>query len=82
MLLGLVAFILCSASADSGSEWDVFTHVFELFAVLITCRGVQGNTWPLLEFRQAMDHKANHREAKGDAVVSVRDEEFLDYLAD
>jgi hypothetical protein len=36
-------------SADGGSEWDEFTNVFETVAVLITRRGVQGDTWPLLE---------------------------------
>ena len=38
-----------SAPADGGSEWDVFTNAFETLAVLITRRGVQGDTWPLLE---------------------------------
>jgi hypothetical protein len=38
-----------SAPADGGSEWDVFTNAFESVAVLITRRGVQGDTWPLLE---------------------------------
>ncbi|KAI0298782.1 cytochrome P450 [Multifurca ochricompacta] len=38
-----------SAPADGGGEWDVFTNAFETVAVLITRRGVQGNTWPLLE---------------------------------
>lgn len=93
-----------SAPADGAGEWDVFTHAFESVAVLITRRGVQGDTWPLLELfkdkteepiqvimdwleplvAQAMDRKAKRREAKGDAVVSARDDEtvFLDYLAD
>ncbi|KAI9454183.1 cytochrome P450 monooxygenase CYP63 [Russula earlei] len=38
-----------SAPADGGGEWDVFTDAFETVAVLITRRGVQGDTWPLLE---------------------------------
>jgi hypothetical protein len=38
-----------SAPADGGGEWDVFTNAFESVAVLITRRGVQGDTWPLLE---------------------------------
>ena len=38
-----------SAPADGGGEWDVFTNAFETLAVLITRRGVQGDTWPLLE---------------------------------
>jgi hypothetical protein len=38
-----------SAPADGTSEWDVFTNAFETVAVLITRRGVQGDTWPLLE---------------------------------
>jgi hypothetical protein len=38
-----------SAPADGNSEWDVFTNAFESVAVLITRRGVQGDTWPLLE---------------------------------
>jgi hypothetical protein len=38
-----------SAPADGGSEWDEFTNAFETVAVLITRRGVQGDTWPLLE---------------------------------
>ena len=38
-----------SAPADGGGEWDVFTNAFETVAVLITRRGVQGPTWPLLE---------------------------------
>ena len=38
-----------SAPADGGSEWDEFTNAFESVAVLITRRGVQGDTWPLLE---------------------------------
>ena len=38
-----------SAPADGGGEWDVFTNAFETVAVLITRRGVQGDTWPLLE---------------------------------
>ncbi|KAI0249414.1 cytochrome P450 monooxygenase CYP63 [Lactifluus subvellereus] len=38
-----------SAPADGVSEWDVFTNAFETVAVLITRRGVQGDTWPLLE---------------------------------
>ncbi len=38
-----------SAPADGGSEWDMFTNAFETVAVLITRRGVQGDTWPLLE---------------------------------
>jgi hypothetical protein len=38
-----------SAPADGGGEWDAFTHAFETVAVLITRRGVQGDTWPLLE---------------------------------
>ncbi|KAI0294197.1 cytochrome P450 monooxygenase CYP63 [Russula brevipes] len=38
-----------SAPADGGTEWDVFTNAFESVAVLITRRGVQGDTWPLLE---------------------------------
>jgi cytochrome P450 len=38
-----------SAPIDGGGEWDVFTNAFETVAVLITRRGVQGDTWPLLE---------------------------------
>jgi cytochrome P450 len=38
-----------SAPADGVNEWDVFTNAFETVAVLITRRGVQGDTWPLLE---------------------------------
>jgi len=38
-----------SAPADGGGEWDAFTNAFETVAVLITRRGVQGDTWPLLE---------------------------------
>ena len=38
-----------SAPADGGGDWDVFTNAFETLAVLITRRGVQGDTWPLLE---------------------------------
>lgn len=38
-----------SAPADGAGEWDVFTNAFESVAVLITRRGVQGDTWPLLE---------------------------------
>ncbi|KAI0271299.1 cytochrome P450 [Gloeopeniophorella convolvens] len=38
-----------SAPADGGGEWDAFTEAFETVAVLITRRGVQGDTWPLLE---------------------------------
>ncbi|KAH9979194.1 cytochrome P450 monooxygenase CYP63 [Russula compacta] len=38
-----------SAPADGGTEWDQFTNAFETVAVLITRRGVQGDTWPLLE---------------------------------
>jgi len=93
-----------SAPADGAGEWDVFTNAFESVAVLITRRGVQGDTWPLLELfkdnteepiqvimdwleplvTRAMDRKAKRREAKGDSVVSARDDEtvFLDYLAD
>jgi hypothetical protein len=38
-----------SAPVDGATEWDVFTDAFETVAVLITRRGVQGDTWPLLE---------------------------------
>jgi hypothetical protein len=38
-----------SAPADGGSEWDEFTNAFKTVAVLVTRRGVQGDTWPLLE---------------------------------
>ena len=34
-----------SAPADGASDWDVFTDAFETVAVLITRRGVQGDTW-------------------------------------
>jgi hypothetical protein len=38
-----------SAPVDGATEWDAFTDAFETVAVLITRRGVQGDTWPLLE---------------------------------
>ncbi|KAI0041067.1 cytochrome P450 [Auriscalpium vulgare] len=38
-----------SMPIDGGGAFDVFTEAFERVAVLITRRGVQGDTWPLLE---------------------------------
>jgi len=38
-----------SAPADGGSGWDEYTNTFETVAVLITRRGMQGDTWLLLE---------------------------------
>ncbi|KAJ7159063.1 cytochrome P450 monooxygenase CYP63 [Mycena crocata] len=34
---------------DGATEFDEFTEAFERVAVIITRRGVQGDTWPLLE---------------------------------
>jgi hypothetical protein len=34
---------------DGASEWDELTNTLKTAAVLITCRGVQGKTWPLLK---------------------------------
>ncbi|KAI0056481.1 cytochrome P450 [Artomyces pyxidatus] len=38
-----------SIAIDGRGEFDEFTEAFERVAVLITRRGVQGDTWPLLE---------------------------------
>lgn len=34
---------------DRAEEFDVFTEAFERVAVLVTRRGTQGTTWPLME---------------------------------
>ncbi|KAJ7689585.1 cytochrome P450 monooxygenase CYP63 [Mycena rosella] len=38
-----------SVPIDGATEFDEFTEAFERVAVVITRRGTQGNTWPLLE---------------------------------
>ncbi|KAJ7679274.1 cytochrome P450 [Mycena polygramma] len=38
-----------SVPIDGTTEFDAFTEAFERFAVIITRRGTQGDTWPLLE---------------------------------
>jgi hypothetical protein len=38
-----------SAPANGSSKWDEFTNAFKTVAVLITCHGVQGDIWLLLE---------------------------------
>jgi hypothetical protein len=38
-----------SIPIDGATEFDEFTEAFERVAVIITRRGTQGDTWPLLE---------------------------------
>ncbi|KAJ7457886.1 cytochrome P450 monooxygenase CYP63 [Mycena latifolia] len=38
-----------SIPIDGATEFDAFTEAFERVAVIITRRGTQGDTWPLLE---------------------------------
>lgn len=38
-----------SIPIDRADEFDVFTEAFERVAVLVTRRGAQGTTWPLME---------------------------------
>jgi hypothetical protein len=38
-----------SIPMDGATEFDEFTEAFERVAVIITRRGTQGDTWPLLE---------------------------------
>lgn len=38
-----------SIPIDRTNEFDIFTEAFERVAVLVTRRGTQGTTWPLME---------------------------------
>ncbi|KIJ29734.1 hypothetical protein M422DRAFT_268868 [Sphaerobolus stellatus SS14] len=82
---------------DRSDEFDVFTEAFERVAVLITQRGAQGPTWPLLElFKDLIEEPiqvimdwldllvkvALKKKMKSLGIVpETKDAVFLDFLA-